>query len=86
VVPPRRGNSAGSGALLLQDPTTKMEQEQTMADTKTVDTPVKHTKDEKKKLDQQLEEGLEDSFPGSDPLSVTQPAPSKPDGDSQRKS
>jgi hypothetical protein len=26
-----------------------------------------------------LEQGLEESFPGSDPVSVTQPAPSKQD-------
>jgi hypothetical protein len=31
----------------------------------------------KKKLDEALELGLEDSFPGSDPVSVTQP-PSSP--------
>jgi len=30
----------------------------------------------KKKLDDALERGLEDSFPGSDPVSVTQPPPS----------
>ena len=34
--------------------------------------------------DKSLEEGLEDTFPGSDPVSVTQPAPSK-DKDSKRK-
>ena len=28
-----------------------------------------------------LEAGLKDSFPASDPVSATQPAPSKPDGD-----
>ncbi|WP_197279717.1 hypothetical protein [Rhodopseudomonas sp. AAP120] len=42
-------------------------------------------KSKDKDLDKQLDEGLEDSFPGSDPVSVTQPAPSKPDGDSKRK-
>lgn len=40
---------------------------------------------EKKKLDDALEKGLEDSFPGSDPVSVTQPAPSKQDQDIERK-
>jgi hypothetical protein len=30
----------------------------------------------KKKLDDALERGLEDTFPGSDPVSVTQPSPS----------
>jgi hypothetical protein len=34
---------------------------------------------EKRRLDEALEEGLEETFPGSDPVSVTQPAPSKPD-------
>lgn len=40
---------------------------------------------EKKKLDDALEKGLEDSFPGSDPVNVTQPAPSKHDQDIKRK-
>jgi hypothetical protein len=31
-------------------------------------------------LEDALEEGLEETFPGSDPVSVTQPAPSKGDG------
>ena len=34
---------------------------------------------EKRRLDQALEEGLEETFPGSDPVNVTQPAPSKGD-------
>ncbi len=33
----------------------------------------------KTQVDKSLEEGLEDTFPGSDPVSVTQPAPSKQD-------
>ncbi len=32
---------------------------------------------EKRRLDQALEEGLEETFPGSDPVNVTQPPPSK---------
>jgi len=32
---------------------------------------------EKRRLDDALEEGLEETFPGSDPVSVVQPAPSK---------
>ena len=32
----------------------------------------------KKELDEELHRGLEESFPGSDPVSVTQPAPGKP--------
>jgi len=34
-----------------------------------------------RKTHTRLEAGLEDSFPASDPVSVTQPAPSKHDGD-----
>ncbi len=32
---------------------------------------------EKRRLDQALEEGLEETFPGSDPVNVTQPRPRK---------
>jgi len=35
--------------------------------------------DDKRRLDDALDEGLEETFPGSDPVSVTQPAPSKAD-------
>ncbi len=34
---------------------------------------------EKRRLDDALEEGLEETFPGSDPVNVTQPPPSKED-------
>ena len=34
---------------------------------------------EKKRLDRALEKGLEDSFPASDPVNVTQPPPSVED-------
>jgi hypothetical protein len=34
---------------------------------------------EKRRLDAALQEGLEETFPGSDPVNVTQPAPSKGD-------
>ena len=40
---------------------------------------------EKRHLDEVLEEGLEETFPGSDPVSVTQPAPSKGDHHVKRK-
>jgi hypothetical protein len=40
---------------------------------------------EKRQLDQALEEGLEETFPGSDPVNVTQPAPSKADHHVKRK-
>jgi hypothetical protein len=33
----------------------------------------------KRKLEQSLERGLEDSFPASDPVNVTQPAPTRRD-------
>ena len=32
---------------------------------------------EKRELDQALEEGLKETFPASDPVSITQPAPSR---------
>jgi hypothetical protein len=56
-----------------------------MPDTKTADSPAQPSKADKKRLDQELNEALEESFPGSDPISVTQPAPSKPDADTKRK-
>jgi hypothetical protein len=34
---------------------------------------------EKRRLDEALAEGLEETFPASDPVNVTQPAPSKGD-------
>ena len=42
-------------------------------------------RDEKRKLDDALDEGLEETFPGSDPVNVTQPAPSKADQHIKRK-
>ena len=39
---------------------------------------------EKRRLDRALEEGLEETFPGSDPVNVTQPAPSKADNHVKR--
>ncbi|MBR0693897.1 hypothetical protein [Bradyrhizobium lablabi] len=33
-----------------------------------------------------LQAGLEHSFPGSDPVSAAQPAPTKPDGDRENQS
>jgi hypothetical protein len=40
--------------------------------------PQKDTKGaEKRELDAALQEGLEETFPASDPVSVTQPAPSR---------
>ncbi|QPF90877.1 hypothetical protein [Bradyrhizobium commune] len=39
---------------------------------------------EKQDLEDALEEGLEETFPGSDPVNVTQPAPSRGDGHVKR--
>jgi hypothetical protein len=39
---------------------------------------------EKRRLDQALEEGLKQTFPGSDAVSVTQPAPSRDDNHVER--
>jgi hypothetical protein len=36
-------------------------------------------REEKRRLDAALEEGLKETFPASDPVNVTQPAPSKGD-------
>jgi hypothetical protein len=48
-----------------------------------------HSKDvkgsEKRRLDEALDEGLEETFPGSDPVSVVQPPPSKADLHVKRK-
>ena len=43
-----------------------------------VDEKTRRERDEaqKRKLEKSLEQGLEDSFPGSDPINVTQPPPS----------
>jgi hypothetical protein len=40
---------------------------------------------ERRRLEKSLEEGLEDSFPGSDPISVTQPPPSLQDRKEKKK-
>jgi hypothetical protein len=39
----------------------------------------------KRRLDDALEEGLEETFPGSDPVNVVQPPPSKADHRIKRK-
>ena len=40
---------------------------------------------EKRRLEEALEEGLKETFPGSDSVSVTQPAPSKADDHTRRR-
>ena len=39
-----------------------------------------------REIHNRLEKGLVDTFPASDPVSATQPAKSKPDGDRERAS
>lgn len=53
-------------------PTTKPQPDQSKAE-----------KEEKRRerLERQLEEGLEETFPASDPVSVTEPAATRPDND-----
>ena len=41
--------------------------------------------DTQRRLDRALDKGLEDSFPGSDPVNVTQPPPSRQDQKSAAK-
>jgi nicotinate phosphoribosyltransferase len=38
----------------------------------------KEREEERRRLEEELEEGLEDTFPASDPVSVTEPAPTPP--------
>jgi hypothetical protein len=38
-----------------------------------------------KAIHNELQKGLKDTFPASDPVSATQPAPSKPDSDAKQK-
>ena len=40
---------------------------------------------EKRRLEDALEEGLEETFPGSDPISVIQPAPTREEEGKQRR-
>ncbi|HEY7842660.1 MAG TPA: hypothetical protein VID30_03135 [Bradyrhizobium sp.] len=47
--------------------------------------PEKPDRAEKRRLDAALEEGLEETFPGSDAVNVTQPPPSRCDKDVRRK-
>jgi hypothetical protein len=46
-----------------------------------IDDKTKRDKEEaqKRRLEKSLEQGLEDSFPGSDPINVTQPPPTRGD-------
>lgn len=40
---------------------------------------------ERRRLEKSLEEGLEDSFPASDPINVTQPPPTIQDRNAKKK-
>jgi len=40
--------------------------------------PGRSSKPDEKALERQLEKGLEDTFPASDPVAVTEPAPPSP--------
>ena len=42
-------------------------------------------REEKRQLDEALAEGLKETFPASDPVNVTQPAPSKGDNHVKRR-
>jgi hypothetical protein len=53
--------------------------------TRSGSTPKNADDSEKRRLDSALEEGLEETFPASDPVSVTQPAHSKEDLKVKRK-
>jgi hypothetical protein len=48
-------------------------------------TPEKPDRAGKRELDDALEEGLEETFPASDPVNVTQPAPTRGDRHVRRK-
>lgn len=41
-------------------------------------------RDEKRKLDDKLDEALKDSFPGSDPVAMSEPAGEKPQKTSRK--
>ena len=45
---------------------------------------VKKHKPDKEQLERELEEGLEETFPASDPVAVTEPAPDH-EGDDKKK-
>jgi hypothetical protein len=48
-------------------------------------TPESAEESEKRELDDALDEGLKQTFPASDPVSVTQPAPTRADRHVRRK-
>jgi hypothetical protein len=52
-----------------------------VAESRKSDEKKKQDEAQKRRLDKALEEGLEESFPGSDPVNVTQPPPSRKDKD-----
>ena len=52
---------------------------------KTDESAGKTDKPDKQQLERELEEGLEDTFPASDPVSVTEPARDHPGGKPRKK-
>jgi hypothetical protein len=53
--------------------------EDVMTDNGSSSEAAKKRESEKRAREQELEEGLKGTFPASDPVSVTQPAPAEPD-------
>ncbi len=45
----------------------------------------KPSEEERRRLDRQLDEGLEESFPGSDPVNIVQPSRTPADKEHQRR-
>lgn len=43
------------------------------------------SRDTKRKIDEKLDEALKDSFPSSDPVSITEPAPDGPERPARKK-
>jgi hypothetical protein len=74
---------AGASATLPQDQEEDIAMTRPPARSSRAKKPGKKPRDEA--LEEALEEGLEETFPGSDPVNVTQPAPSKEDGHVRRK-
>jgi hypothetical protein len=82
VVVPAAGTAQGAGALSVFQEDTMPIPNDSVARNEAESHEAKERAEkeaEKKRLDQALEEGLKESFPASDPVNVTQPAPSKED-------
>jgi hypothetical protein len=73
----------GSSAKSLRN-RPDVEATMTRSATRSFPKPKKPDGAEKRRLEQALEEGLEETFPASDPVSVTQPPPTKGDNHVRR--